>query len=75
MPEFDKKGNSVRSQNEEFIILFLLEVRKAYNEFYKHTFYRVYWFLNVSIFIFTYFFLTSLSTNIQQAARLVFTQL
>ena len=41
MPEFGNKGNSVSSQNEEFIILFLLEVRKAFSEFCKHTSFRL----------------------------------
>lgn len=40
MPEFGNKGNRISSQNEEFIILFLLEVRKAFSEFCKHMFFQ-----------------------------------
>lgn len=76
MPEFGNKGNRISSQNEEFIILFLLEVRKAFSEFCKHTFFSgSCCFFNVSVFILKCFFLVSLGTNIQQSARLVFIQL
>jgi len=39
VPEFSNKGNSISDENEEFLVLFLLEVGKAFSEFFKHTFF------------------------------------
>lgn len=41
MPEFDNKGNRIGSWEEEFITLFLPEIRKYFTEFCKHAIFKL----------------------------------